>query len=198
MERIVSISGNTVRLEWIYQPVFPQAVKPLIGEDMNTGMTLLTLTVIAAVLGLAKPAAAETSAKEQIITRAESRTRAEGSKEYFTGTKRVEMLFAPKHPDAPFSAAYVTFEPGARSHWHTHPAGQHLIVTDGVGLTGTSDGSVREFKAGDVLWCPKGVKHWHGASPTQAMTHLALTGTLPDGNNVQWMEAVTDEQYRKR
>lgn len=165
---------------------------------MNTGLTLLTLAVIATVLGLAKPAAAVTSATEQIITRAASRTSMEGSKEYFTGTVRVAMLFAPKQPDAPFGGAYVTFEPGARSHWHTHPTGQHLIVTDGVGLTGTTDGSVHEFKAGDVLWCPKGVKHWHGASPTQTMTHLALTGTLPDGNNVQWMEPVTDEQYAKR
>lgn len=165
---------------------------------MNTGMTLLILAVLAATLGLAKTAAAEMSAKGQIITKAESRTSMEGSKDFFTGTVRVGMLFTPKQPDAPFSGAYVTFEPGARTHWHTHPTGQHLVVTDGVGLTGTTDGTVHEFKTGDVLWCPNGVKHWHGASPTQAMTHLALTGTLPDGNNVQWMEPVTDEQYNKR
>lgn len=105
---------------------------------MNTGMILLTLAVITAVLGLAKPAAAETSATEQVITKAKTRTSMEGSKDFFNGTVRVEMLFSPKQPDAPFSGAYVTFEPGARTHWHTHPSGQHFVVTDGVGLTETT------------------------------------------------------------
>lgn len=132
---------------------------------------------------------------KQAITRAGTQASMKGPAEFFTGEVTIQPLFGAKQPDAPFGAAYVTFEPGARSHWHTHPIGQHLIVTDGVGRTGTVDGKVAEFKAGDVLWCPKGVKHWHGASPTTPMTHIALTGTLPDGKNVDWMEPVTDEQY---
>jgi quercetin dioxygenase-like cupin family protein len=98
---------------------------------------------------------------------------------------------------APFSGAYVTFEPGARSAWHTHPAGQHLIVTSGVGWTQEWGGPVTETRTGDVVWCPPGVKHWHGAKPTTAMTHVALTGTA-GGKNVDWLEKVSDEQYRKQ
>jgi quercetin dioxygenase-like cupin family protein len=96
--------------------------------------------------------------------------------------------------DVPYGAAYVTFEPGARSAWHTHPAGQRLIVTAGVGRTSVWGGPVVEIKAGDAVWCPPGVKHWHGAAPGSAMTHLALTGQK-DGQNVQWLEKVSDEQY---
>jgi quercetin dioxygenase-like cupin family protein len=105
-------------------------------------------------------------------------------------------LFAAKDT-APFSGAYVTFEPGARSAWHTHPAGQHLIVTHGVGWTQAWGGPIVEIRAGDVVWCPPGVKHWHGATPTTAMTHIALTGT-DRGKNVDWLEKVSDEQYMKR
>jgi quercetin dioxygenase-like cupin family protein len=91
----------------------------------------------------------------------------------------------------------VTFEPGARSAWHTHPTGQHLIVTSGVGWTQEWSGPVVEIRAGDVVWCPPAVKHWHGATPTTAMTHIALTGTA-GGKNADWLEKVSDEQYRKR
>jgi quercetin dioxygenase-like cupin family protein len=133
--------------------------------------------------------------KSQNITRAGTQASIKGSNEYFTGNVRIDPLFAAKTPDAPFGGAYVTFEPGARSSWHIHPTGQHLLVVAGVGRTGEWEGQVDEVKVGDVLWCPPGVKHWHGASPTTAMTHLALTGTLPDGKNVDWMEEVTDKQY---
>ena len=98
---------------------------------------------------------------------------------------------------APYSVSYVTFEPGARSFWHTHPAGQRLVVVSGSGLTGTWDGRVEEIKAGDVVWCPPDIKHWHGASPTTAMTHMALTG-MKDGKNVTWMEEVSDQQYNAK
>lgn len=141
---------------------------------------------------------AETEIKTQTITRDGTSPAYQGPAEYFTGTVTVQPLFDAKHPEAPFSGGYVTFEPGARSHWHTHPAGQHLIVTDGVGRTGTEDGRIEEFRKGDVLWCPVGVKHWHGAAPDSAMTHLALTGTAADGKNVEWMEEVTDDQYHGR
>ena len=91
----------------------------------------------------------------------------------------------------------MTFEPGARSAWHTHPAGQHLIVTSGVGWTQEWGGPVTEIRTGDVVWCPPGIKHRHGATPTTAMTHVALTRTA-GGNNVDWLEKVSDEQYRKQ
>ena len=137
--------------------------------------------------------AADPSKKSQTISRAGSQASAKGSAEYFTGNVRVDPLF-PAKDGAPFSGASVTFEPGARSFWHIHPTGQHLLVTAGVGRTGEWGGTVEEIKAGDVIWCPPKVKHWHGASPTTAMTHIAITGSV-NGKNVEWMEKVTDEQY---
>jgi quercetin dioxygenase-like cupin family protein len=134
----------------------------------------------------------------QTITKAGSQPRLKGSSQFFTGNVRIEPLFGAKHPYAPVTGAYVTFEPGARSFWHTHPTGQHLLVVSGIGRTGEWNGKVEEIRAGDILWCPPGVKHWHGASPAAAMTHLALTGTLDDGKNVAWMEEVTDQQYNGR
>jgi quercetin dioxygenase-like cupin family protein len=133
--------------------------------------------------------------KSQTVSRAGSQPSAKGPAEYFTGNVRVDPLF-PANDSTRVSGGSVTFEPGARSNWHTHPAGQHLIVTAGVGLTQEWDGPATEIRAGDVVWCPPGVKHWHGASPTTPMTHIALTGTV-NGKNVEWMEKVTDEQYGK-
>ncbi|MCU5774840.1 cupin domain-containing protein [Erwiniaceae bacterium BAC15a-03b] len=113
--------------------------------------------------------------------------------ENFTGRVRVDPLFAADNAIAA-SAAYVTFEPGARSAWHSHPAGQRLIVTSGVGLTQQAGQPVQIIRPGDVVLCPPGVKHWHGAAPDSAMTHLAVSGVVA-GNSVKWMEKVTDEQY---
>lgn len=138
--------------------------------------------------------AAAQAQKSQAVTRAGSQASAKGPAEYFTGNVRVDPLFA-ANESAPYSGAYVTFEPGARSNWHTHPTGQHLIVTHGVGRTQEWGGPIVEVRAGDHVWCPPGVKHWHGAAPTTAMTHIALTGTR-DGKNVEWMERVSDEQYK--
>lgn len=98
---------------------------------------------------------------------------------------------------APYGTAYVTFEPGARSAWHTHPAGQRLVVTAGIGRTAVWGGPVVEIKAGDAVWCPPGVKHWHGAAPDSAMTHLALSG-VRDGRSVEWLEPVSNAQYEGR
>lgn len=156
-------------------------------------ITAMLLTAGAGTYG--GQAMAEDTKDTQVITRAGSQPSMKGSSEYFTGDVTIQPLFGPKHPDAPFGAAYVTFATGARSFWHTHPTGQHLIVTKGIGLTGTADGQVEEFREGDALWCPKGIKHWHGATPHTGMTHLALTGTTSEGNNVDWMEEVTDDQY---
>jgi len=137
--------------------------------------------------------AAETNKESQTVARAGSQASTKGPPEYFTGNVRIDPLF-PANDTAHFSGSYVTFEPRARSAWHIHPAGQHLIVTSGVGRTQEWGGPIQEIKAGDVIWCPPKVKHWHGASPTTAMTHIAITGTL-NGKNVEWMEKVSDEQY---
>jgi 4-carboxymuconolactone decarboxylase len=131
-----------------------------------------------------------------MITRSGSQASSKGPAEYFTGEVRVQLLFAAEETAA-YSGAFVAFAPGARSAWHTHPAGQRLIVTDGAGLTQTWGGPIEEIRAGDVVWCPPGVKHWHGAGPTSAMTHIALTG-VRDGQNVEWLEKVPDEQYGAR
>ena len=108
---------------------------------------------------------------------------------------RIDPLF-PDNAAANVSGAYVTFEPGARSAWHEHPAGQILVVISGVGLTGTSDGKVVEIRAGDVVRCPPNVRHWHGAAPHVAMTHMALTG-VKDGKNAVWHEKVSDAEYSR-
>ena len=142
---------------------------------------------------LLKIVAGSTPEKAQTIAPAGSQASAKGPADFFTGDVRIDPLF-PATDEINASAAYVTFEPGARSHWHTHPCGQQLIVVSGVGLTGVWDGPVTEIRAGDVATCPVGVKHWHGASPTAAMTHIAVTGSI-DGRAVEWLEPVTDEQY---
>ncbi|HLY55594.1 MAG TPA: cupin domain-containing protein [Stellaceae bacterium] len=117
----------------------------------------------------------------------------QGPAESFTGSVRIDSLF---QADAPGRAGggIVTFEPGARTHWHTHPLGQTLIVTAGVGWTQCEGGPKAEIRAGDVVWCPCQRRHWHGATPTTGMTHIAIAETL-DGKSVEWMEPVTDEQY---
>lgn len=119
-----------------------------------------------------------------------------GSEEYFTGDVEVESITSP-NSSSHFGIAYVTFQAGARSAWHTHPAGQHLIVVEGIGLTQEEGKPIQEFRAGDVLYCPPNVKHWHGASPNSYMKHIAITG-VSNGSGVIWMEKVTDEEYNKR
>jgi len=127
------------------------------------------------------------------LKRAGSQPSMKGPAEWFTGTVRIDPLNSPPEP-ARASCAAVTFEPGARSAWHTHPLGQTLIVTSGCGWTQCEGQATVEIRAGDVIWCPPGHRHWHGASPTTAMTHIAIQEAL-DGKNVEWMEQVTDEQY---
>ena len=129
------------------------------------------------------------------ITRIGSQASVKGPEEWFTGTVRIDALFLPEAP-ARAGAASVTFEPGARTAWHTHPLGQTLIVTSGVGRVQCEGGPVEEISPGDIVWFPPGVRHWHGASPSVAMTHIAIHEAL-DGKVVEWMEKVSDEQYRK-
>ena len=117
-----------------------------------------------------------------------------GPEEYFSGTVRIDPLFAATEPSR-VGAALVTFEPGARTAWHTHPLGQRLIVTAGCGRVQLWGGPIREIRPGDVVVIAPGEKHWHGAATATAMTHIAIQETL-DGTNAEWLEKVTDEQYR--
>jgi quercetin dioxygenase-like cupin family protein len=117
-----------------------------------------------------------------------------GPAEWFTGQVRIDPLFQAPEP-ARASGALVTFEPGARTAWHTHPLGQTLIVVSGCGWTQCAGGPKEEIRAGDVIWCPPGHKHWHGATATTAMAHIAIQEAL-DGKVVDWLEQVTDEQYQ--
>ena len=118
-----------------------------------------------------------------------------GPADWFTGTVRIDPLFQITAP-ARASGASVTFEPGARTAWHTHPLGQTLIVTAGSGWAQREGGLIEEIHPGDVISFPPGEKHWHGAAPTTAMTHIAIQEQL-DGKVVEWMEKVSDEQYRR-
>src|SRR5216110_1251312 len=127
------------------------------------------------------------------IKRNGSQPSGKGPAEYFTGTGRIGPLFQATAP-ARAAGASVTFEPGARTAWHTHPLGQVLIVTGGCGRVQRWGGPVEEVRPGDVVWFPPGEKHWHGASPTTAMTHIAIQEAL-DGKVVEWLEKVSDEQY---
>jgi len=127
------------------------------------------------------------------IMRSGSRPSGKGPSDWFTGTVRIDPLFNAPAP-ARVGGALVTFEPGARTAWHTHPLGQTLIVTAGFGLVQRNGGPIEEIRPGDVVWFAPGEKHWHGASPATAMTHIAIQ-EAQDGKAVDWMEHVTDVQY---
>ena len=129
------------------------------------------------------------------IKRSGSQSSSEGPAEYFTGTVRIHPLFEASEP-ARVRGASVTFEPGARTAWHTHPLGQTLIVTSGLGWAQRWSGPIEEIRPGDVVWFASGEKHWHGATPTTAMTHIAIQEAL-NGKVVHWMEKVSDEEYKK-
>jgi len=129
------------------------------------------------------------------IKRVGSQPSAKGPTDWFTGVVRIDPLFQAPDP-ARVAGASVTFEPGARTAWHTHPLGQTLIVTFGVGRAQRWGGPIEEIRPGDVVWFPPGEKHWHGASATTAMKHIAIQETL-NGKVVDWMEKVSDEQYRE-
>ena len=152
-------------------------------------MRLLAATLASLLLATSSLA----QAAELVIQRAGSQPSAKGPAERFTGAVRVDPLFPARDPGRTSSGS-VTFEPGARSAWHTHPLGQILIVTSGVGRVQQWGGAVQEIRPGDVVWIPPNVKHWHGAAPTTAMTHVAIQEHV-DGKVVDWMEKVSDEQY---
>jgi quercetin dioxygenase-like cupin family protein len=138
-------------------------------------------------------AAAQARIGTMQITRAGSQASRKGPAEWFTGAVRIDPLFQAPEP-ARIGGASVSFEPGARTAWHTHPLGQTLIVTAGLGWVQREGGPVEEVRPGDIVWFPPNLKHWHGATPTTAMTHIAIQESL-DGKAVEWLEHVSDEQY---
>jgi quercetin dioxygenase-like cupin family protein len=154
-------------------------------------MRLFAATLASLVL-MASPFA---QSAELVIQRAGTQASTKGPADRFSGTVRVDPLFAARDPGRT-SGGSVTFEPGARSAWHTQPLGQVLIVTSGVGRVQQWEGAIQEIRPGDVVWIPPNVKHWHGAAPTTAMTHIAIQEQL-DGKVVDWMEKVSDEQYAR-
>ena len=128
------------------------------------------------------------------IKRSGSQPSGKGQAEYFTGSVRIDPLHQAEAP-ARLTCASVTFEPGARTAWHSHPLGQTLIVTAGCGLVQSSGGSIVKIRPGDVIWSAPGEKHWHGATGTTAMTHISMVEQL-DGKSADWMEKVSDEEYQ--
>jgi quercetin dioxygenase-like cupin family protein len=136
----------------------------------------------------------ETPQIDMEIKRSGSQASSKGPADWFTGTVRIDPLFQ-INPPARAAGASVTFEPGARTAWHTHPLGQTLIVTSGCGRAQREGAPIEEIRPGDVVWFPPGEKHWHGAAPSTAMTHIAIQEAL-DGKAVEWMEHVSDEQYQ--
>ena len=149
--------------------------------------------VTATFLVLALLGAAPAHAQGMEISPNGSRPSTKGAAGNFTGSVIVEPLFAARD-GMPATGGLVTFAPGSRSAWHTHPAGQVLIVTSGTGWVQEDGGEKREIKPGDVIWTPPGVKHWHGATATNGMSHVAITN-MAGGKNVEWLEQVSDEQY---
>jgi quercetin dioxygenase-like cupin family protein len=158
----------------------------------TTGAALATSAILRAQV---EADSTQTQKINMEIKRIGSQPSSKGPADWFTGTVRIDPLFPPNAP-ARASGANVTFEPGARTAWHTHPLGQTLIVTAGCGWAQREGGPIEEIRPGDVISIPPGEKHWHGAAPTTAMTHIAIQEAL-DGKVVEWMEKVSDEQYRK-
>jgi quercetin dioxygenase-like cupin family protein len=173
------------------------------GDIKITRRRILAVAGGLAALAAARPAAAEAptltvptkeSNETMEIKRSGSQPSGKGSADYFTGSVRIDPLFQAPDP-ARVRGNSVTFEPGARTAWHTHPLGQMLIVTAGCGWVQREGGPVEEIRPGDVVWFSPGEKHWHGATPTTAMTHIAIQEAL-NGKVADWMEKVSDEQYR--
>lgn len=154
----------------------------------------MALSCLGLLVTVFTPVVARSSQDEGvIITRNGTLASVKGPEDWFTATVRIDTPFAAKAPGR-MQGAVVTFEPGARTAWHTHPLGQTLIVTAGCGLVQRESGPVETIRPGDIVWIAPGVKHWHGAVPGTAMTHMAIQ-EVQDGKAVTWMEKVTDEQY---
>jgi quercetin dioxygenase-like cupin family protein len=176
-------------------------------EVLKAGAGMAVAPLVLGVASAAQPtsnrprkagmAATKHNSKEQHmdIQRLGTKASVKGPADWFTGTTRIDPMFDAKDPSR-VSGASVTFEPGARTAWHTHPVGQHLIITSGVGWVQQEGGPIQEVRPGDVVWFPPGVKHWHGATAKTAMSHLAIQ-EVQDGSPVKWMEKVSGDPYRK-
>ncbi|MDV5140318.1 (R)-mandelonitrile lyase [Chimaeribacter arupi] len=159
-------------------------------------MMRFTPAAVPLMLAFALPAqAAEAEATQMRLTKSEDRASVPGPAANFTGRVWVDPLFTSPVPPQRATGAYVTFEPGARSAWHTHPLGQTLVVTSGTGWVQAWGGEKKTLRAGDVVHCPPGVKHWHGATDKTGMVHLAIQEATPEGEAVTWLEKVSDAQY---
>lgn len=156
-------------------------------------MIRTVIVAATALMGVHPPAHSQEGARVMEITRKADQTTIDGPAEWFTGRVTISGQFQREAPSR-VGGAVVRFEPGARTAWHVHPLGQTLIVTEGVGWTQIEGGPKLEFHAGDILWCPPEHKHWHGATPHEAMTHIAIQESQ-NGSPVTWMQHVTDEQY---
>jgi 4-carboxymuconolactone decarboxylase len=154
--------------------------------------SVLAASILAATVAWAQAASSADEAMIEISS-SDSRSSSRGASTNFTGHAQVEQLFGARGSSR-LTGGMVIFQPGARSSWHTHPLGQILIVTAGTGLVQQWGGPMRMMKAGDVVWIPAGVKHWHGATPNSSVTHLAIQ-EVANGKNVDWMEPVSDKQY---
>ncbi|WP_186371663.1 cupin domain-containing protein [Yersinia alsatica] len=156
-------------------------------------MKLLAASTV--ILSMLSPAACADVEEKMKITQSGSQPSRPGPENYFTGQVRIDAPFQATAP-ARVGGATVTFEPGARTAWHTHPLGQTLIITQGRGWIQEWGKEIKEMNQGDIVWIPEGVKHWHGATPDTAMTHIAIAESL-NGSPVEWLEKVSDEQYQK-
>lgn len=165
--------------------------------EMKSLFSIIALTALFSVNANAHSddANTETASAKQEQSFYKVQPSVEGAAEYFTGKVNVQPIF-PENDTANYSSAYVTFDAGAYTVWHSHPAGQHIIVTDGTALTGTRDGKVIKFNKGESVWCPPDVDHWHGATADAPMTHLVVSASK-DGKNVVWKERVSAEEYAK-
>jgi quercetin dioxygenase-like cupin family protein len=160
---------------------------------MRNHLLIVFAALVANAIGAPTGHAQEQERPTVNITRAGSQSSSKGPADWFIGMVRIDPLFTAPAP-ARAAGAAVTFEPGARTAWHTHPLGQTLIVLSGLGRVQRDGGPIEQIRPGDVVWIPPNVKHWHGASPATAMTHIAIQEAL-DGTTVQWLEHVTDNQY---
>jgi quercetin dioxygenase-like cupin family protein len=195
-----------------------KAARPIHGDEedqrlkwqksYSTGLMFTRRRLLGVMAGMgsiagSRPALAQESVLKHIkerrqameITRNGSRPSGKGAEAYFTGSVRVDPVFQVGDP-VRLNAGSVTFEPGARTAWHTHPLGQTLIITAGLGWVQTESGPIEDVRPGDVVWFPPGEKHWHGATSTTGMTHIAVQESL-NGKNVDWLEKVSDAQYRR-
>lgn len=165
----------------------------MVVQFILSAAALLSVGLLSAANAQARQNPSKQGALRMEISRRSDMKTVDGPTEYFTGKVTITGQFQRPDPSR-VGGAIVRFEPGARTAWHTHPAGQTLIVTDGTGWTQIEGGPKLEFNAGDILWCPAEHKHWHGATPHGAMTHIAIQESV-NGTPVTWMEKVTDEQY---